>query len=137
MGLAIIGVLISLYLTYVKLTSSTIICGEFSDCSKVQNSKYSSVFGIPVASFGIIYYFAMFALIYYLEHNPKSEYLKKLHLAKDLLMLWGLVFTTYLTYLEVFVIHAICLWCVGSAVVVALIAIVNVLKWRKNDLYKL
>lgn len=136
MALSVVGIAISLYLTYAKLTANPLICG-IGDCGAVQNSKYSSILGIPVAVFGVLFYFIMFSLVYYIHKNPQSPLLKKLNLGRNLWILWGVAFSTYLTYLELFVIHAICIWCVASFVVVLLIAAVVVLEWKKYALYKL
>ena len=130
--LSVLGIAVSLYLIYVKLTSSTVICG-IGDCGAVQNSKYSQLFGIPVAAFGVLYYFVMFALTYVLEQKPN----KTLTTVKYLWVLWGVGFSVYLTYLELYVIHAICMWCVISLVVVLLIAVVSAVEWKKNAIHKL
>ncbi|OGC56586.1 hypothetical protein A3H26_01695 [candidate division WWE3 bacterium RIFCSPLOWO2_12_FULL_36_10] len=121
--LAIIGILISLYLTYVKLTSSPLLCA-FGDCEKVQNSKYSQVFGIPVAVFGILYYFILYIM---LERNNKyTKYW----------LLWGIMYSTYLTYLELFVIKAICGWCVLSFVNIILIYALHYIGSRRSKTQK-
>ena len=102
--LSILGLAVSLYLTYVKLTNSPVRC-KFGSCEIVQNSEYAAIYGVPVAILGVLFYFILFALTYY----QKMEYLK----------LWtgiGFAFSLYLTYIELFVIHAICEWCVLSAV---------------------
>ncbi len=109
--LCIAGILISMYLSYTKVTSSSIVCG-YEGCNKVQSSKYSEIFGIPMGFFGIGFYFTLFALL----NKGKTK------LAKYLL-LWGLVYSTYLTYLEIFVIKAICAWCVSSFVIIILLSI--------------
>lgn len=134
--LSVLGIAISLYLTYAKLTANPLICG-IGDCGTVQNSKYSSIFGIPVAVFGVLYYFGMFGLIYFINQNPQSPLISKLKLAKNLGIAWGIIFSSYLTYLELFVIHAICMWCVASFVVILLMAATAIIEWKKNALYKL
>ena len=106
--LTIFGIFISLYLSYVKLTTSSIVC-TFGDCEKVQNSEYSQIFGIPVAVFGILYYFTLY--IMFEKYQKYAKYW----------LLWGIIFSTYLTYLEIFVIKAICGWCVLSFVNIILI----------------
>lgn len=99
--LTIVGISISLYLTYAKLTSSPLLCA-FGSCEKVQNSIYSQVFGIPIAAFGIVYYFILYILLE--KNNKYARYW----------LIWGIIYSTYLTYLEIFVIKAICGWCVLS-----------------------
>jgi len=106
--LSVLGIAISLYLTYTKLTESEIKCG-FGGCNVVQKSEYSQVFGIPVAVFGVIFYFLLFAL----NHLKANKFLKYW-------VLIGLVFSLYFTYLELFVINAICTWCVASAILIVL-----------------
>jgi len=106
--LTIVGISISLYLTYVKLTSSPFLCA-FGNCEKVQNSTYSQVFGIPVSALGVVYYFILYILLE--KYNKYAKYW----------MVWGIIYSTYLTFLEVFVIKAICGWCVLSFVNIILI----------------
>lgn len=109
--LCIAGILVSMYLSYTKVTSSSIVCG-YEGCNKVQASKYSEIFGIPMGFFGIGFYFVLFALL----NKGKAK------LAKYLL-LWGIAYSSYLTYLEIFVIKAICAWCVSSFVIIILLSI--------------
>ena len=114
LALCVGGIFVSLYLTYSKLTSTPLLCLD-AGCNKVQNSQYSEIFGIPVAIFGILFYFALFILVY----KNKLKYAK-------FWALWGIIFSTYLTYLELFVIDAICTWCVISFIIVILIFILLV-----------
>lgn len=102
--LAVCGIAVSLYLTYVKLTGSPIKC-TVGSCDIVQNSKYAELFGIPVAVFGVLFYFLLFLFTYY-----------KTYVLLKLWSLWGFIFSLYLTYLEIYVIKEICQWCVISAV---------------------
>ena len=109
--LCILGLGISMYLTYAKLTSSSVACIN-AGCNTVQSSKYSEISGIPVGMFGIGFYFILFTLLFKAKEN----------LAK-LLLIWGNLYSLYLTYLELFVIKAICVWCVGSFVVIILMSL--------------
>lgn len=122
--LSVIGIGISLYLTYVKLTSSPIVCG-FGNCEKVQTSKYSQIAGIPVAVFGLFYYFLLFCLTFYSNETVKVPIFKTPSNALNLWVLWGIVFSSYLTYLEIFVIKAICLWCAISFADILLVAVLK------------
>lgn len=103
--LALAGIFVSLYLTYTKFSNTKVIC-SFGNCNVVQNSEYSTLLGIPVALLGVIYYFLIFSLIFY----KKSKFL-------FVVTLFGFLYSMYLTYLEIFVIKAICQWCVVSAVI--------------------
>jgi len=111
LALCVMGILVSLYLTYAKLTATSLLCLD-TGCDIVQNSPYSQIMGVPVAIFGLFFYFALFVLIY--------KNLKKL---ERIFVITGLIFSLYLSYLELFVIFAICTWCVISFVIVALLTI--------------
>lgn len=110
-ALCVIGIAISLYLTYTKVTSSSIACIN-AGCNTVQASKYSELFGIPVGVFGFGFYFVLFTLIF-----------KNNFAFSKILLIWGNLYSLYLLYLELFVIKAICVWCVGSFVVIILLSI--------------
>ena len=118
-ALCILGIGLSLYLTYAKITSSPLYCG-FGNCEKVQLSRYSEIAGIPVSVFGIAYYFVLLSLFYY---SAKKKWL-------NLLLVWGILFSTYLTYLELFVIKAICMWCVVSFVNIVIISAIYKIKYK-------
>lgn len=122
---SVVGILISSYLAYTKLTSSSIQCGSHGGCNAVQNSDYSTLFGIPLGVFGMGYYFVLFFVFF-------TEDIKNIAKIRSLLVAWGLLFSTYLTYLEAFVIHAYCLWCVGSFVNIILIALIHFL-WKQKQ----
>ena len=105
--LCIIGIAISLYLTYAKLTATPVVC-KFGNCAAVQNSEYSTLFGVPIAVYGVGFYF----ILLFMNINRKSH--KIIRKVFPFWILWGMLFSTYLTYLELFVIKAICMWCVIS-----------------------
>lgn len=112
-AIAVTGIGVSLYLSFVKLTGKGLRCG-FGQCEVVQASPYSYFLGIPVAFLGIVFYLALFVLAFYASKSV---------LAGKLLKVWvivGVLFSGYLTYLELFVIHAICAWCVASATLTVL-----------------
>jgi uncharacterized membrane protein len=115
----VIGIAISIYLTWTKLAGVLPICGPTGGCETVEQSDYSSVAGIPVAAFGILYSAAvvLLALWWARTRDPRAAY------AAYALGLAGVVVEAYLVYLELFVIHAICLWCVayGITIVVGLV----------------
>ncbi|HEX6709099.1 MAG TPA: vitamin K epoxide reductase family protein [Rubrobacter sp.] len=78
-------------------------------CETVQSSSYTTILGIPVATLGIVAYVGL--LFSALLRGEAGVYLG------FLISLVGVLFSAYLTYLEVFVIHALCQWCVASAAV--------------------
>jgi len=104
-------------------------CGTGS-CEVVQASPYARVAGVPVAFFGVVGYVALFvtALV-----GLQPSFLPKRSVSVLLAALatGGLVFTAYLTYLEAFVIHGWCRWCLGSAAVMAVTWVVAVMSLRR------
>jgi len=101
--LCILGVLISTYLLQSKLFGSEILCGV-SSCGIVNNSNYSEILGIPVSAFGLLFYTGMAVLVV-------LKYRRLFFLGSIV----GVLFSAYLTYLEAFVLHAWCQWCIMSA----------------------
>jgi uncharacterized membrane protein len=104
--------------TYVHYEHDALVCGV-GDCSLVQTSAYATLAGIPIAVLGL----AMYATILGLSlvrsviarwYEPVTAILFSLSLA-------GLLYAIYLTYVEIWVIDAICQWCVLSALITAAI----------------
>ena len=118
--LSLAGLFVSLYLYLYKLGYiGTLACGT-GGCETVQFSSYSRFLGIDVPLLGLLAYAALLGLSMLALHQPGTGRWPGL---LRLLSGGGVAFSAYLTYLELFVIHAICRWCVGSAVIVLLIFI--------------
>jgi uncharacterized membrane protein len=113
LGLA--GVGIAGYLTYVHYAGLRPVCGISHGCETVQTSSYASLLGVPVALLGLLTYILILASLRLRGESPL--------LGGYALILIGFLFSAYLTYREVFTIHAICSWCVSSAIVFTLMAI--------------
>lgn len=111
---ALAGIGIAAYLTYVHYRGLSPICAIDHGCEKVQSSRYAKVGGVPVPLIGLIGYVAIFASL--LVRGEAAR------LATAGMALGGFAFSVYLTGLELFEIHAICQWCVGSAIVMTSIA---------------
>jgi len=119
MVLSFIGFIVAAYLTYLYYTNTeTGFCVTGSSCDIVRLSAYSSVVGIPVSLIGLIGYFLVFIIVV----STISDRIKWLILY--FVSLPALVFSIYLTYVEVFVIKAICSLCLVSAIVITAIFIV-------------
>ena len=123
--LALVGFCIALYLWFYKIgIIGKLQCGSGS-CEYVQTSSYGALFGVPVAFFGVAGYAVIFAVaIAGLQPSQLARRWPTTALA--LLSAGGFVFTLYLTGIELFVLHAICRWCVGSALVITAIAAIAV-----------
>ncbi len=130
--IALIGVFVSLYLTLYKLGYiGTLVCGT-GGCETVQLSKWGDFLGVPVAGWGVVYYVAVLALAI---ASVQDRFAGSRRLTIVLLVVtgWGLLFTLWLTYLELFVIHAICRWCVGSAAMTVLLFALALWEWRSGE----
>jgi uncharacterized membrane protein len=128
--LACLGTLDSIYLLIYKLTNNPSMCLGSGGCHNVNFSPYSEIGGIPVSVFGIIAYLII-AGILLLE--PRVKILQENgSLAIFGISLAGVVFTAYLTWLEIYVIHAICPFCVASAVIIVLIFILAIIRLIKQ-----
>jgi len=124
--LACLGVLDATYLLVYKLTGNNAMCIGSGGCHDVNFSSYSEMNGIPVSVFGIIA-FLVIAGILLLEPRVKIAE-ENGSLAVFGISLVGVAFTAYLTWLEINVIHAICPFCVATAVIIALIFILAIIR---------
>jgi uncharacterized membrane protein len=115
--LAVIGLGVASYLTYVHYEDIRPVCGLGGDCVKVQTSEWSKLAGIPVAVLGLVGYAVI--LVSLLIRGEQAL------IAGALTALVGFGFSAYLTYREVFTIEAICQWCVASAIIMTLLAIIT------------
>jgi uncharacterized membrane protein len=112
--LALTGLFISLYLLLYHLGFyGMLVCGAGS-CDVVQASKYADFLGIPVPAWGVAWY--GFVLILSMIQQSRGDSAGASARLLDLAALGGLAFSIYLTAIELFVLHAVCLWCVVSAV---------------------
>ena len=120
--LSIIGLGIAIYLTYVHYSGIQPVCTAGGSCIKVQTSQWSKLVGVPVALIGLIGYVAIVASLL----APDGE---ETQLATLGLTLIGFGFSAYLTYRELFSIHAVCEWCAASAVILTLLLIGSVTRY--------
>jgi uncharacterized membrane protein len=124
-ALALAGIFISLYLTLYKLGVIGELSCSIGSCETVNLSKWSRFLGLPVAAWGLLFYIDVF-LLSVLGTLPRFEDLPVISLVLVAQAAVGVLFSAWLTYLELGVIHAICIWCVTSAVIVTLILLVGI-----------
>jgi len=117
---ALVGLGIAAYLTYVHYAGLHPLCLASGGCEKVQSSHWSKLGGIPVATIGLVGYAAILALLFV----PGEAGLA----GCALVALVGFGFSVYLTWVELFRIHAICQWCVASAVLMTVLAVLSVVR---------
>jgi uncharacterized membrane protein len=128
-ALALAGIFISTYLTLFKLGMIGELSCSIGSCETVNTSRWSSFLGLPVAAWGLFFYLDLFGIAL-LGTTPRleDEPLVSIVLAAEAGV--GVIFTAWLTYLELAVIHAVCMWCVFSAVIVAAIFLLSVADLR-------
>src|ERR1700753_1719166 len=115
--IATIGLGIATYLTIVHYTNGVSVCAIAHGCETVQKSSYSKLAGVPVAVLGVIGYVGI--LLSLLRDDEAAR------MTTAFIALLGFGFSAWLTFTEIARIHAICIWCVGSAICMTLIAILS------------
>lgn len=126
---ALVGLFVAAYLALYKLgVIGTLACGAGS-CETVQLSRWATFLGIPVALWGVGYYAVVFGVAF---AGVQERWSESRGLALSLLALtgWGVIYSAWLTYLELFVINAICRWCVVSAVIAAALFVLALFDWK-------
>ena len=117
--LVFVGLIDSIYLAWLKFANATAACSNIGDCESVNSSPYAEVAGIPIALFGAAAYFLMIILLIL---EPRNEFWRSnASLGIFGISLAGVLYSAYLTYVEIVILHAICPYCVVSAVVIILL----------------
>ena len=122
--LSLAGIGVAGYLSYSHWFNHSVVCAGFGSCDTVAQSDYAHLAGVPVSVLGLLGYVALFVVAaFWLGVGDRFE-------TWPLLAIWGMsiggaAYSVYLTYLELFVIDAICIWCVTSAVIMFCILIVS------------
>lgn len=123
-GLAAAGAGIAGYLAYVRYTNTTIACAT-GGCETVQSSDYAELAGIPVAVLGLVAYLFLLGTAFLTVELAL--------LAGAVVAVSGGVFAAYLLFAQLFLIDAICQWCVAGDVLAALLAVACVLRLRPDQ----
>jgi uncharacterized membrane protein len=131
-ALALLGLAVSIYMTIFKLTDNDKMCIGNGGCSKVNSSIYSEVDGIPVALFGVGGYAVIAALLFMEDRN---QFLKQ----NGTMLLFGItligfLFTLYLVYVEVALIHALCPFCLTSQISMTIIFILSIIRLARQPI---
>jgi uncharacterized membrane protein len=121
--LVVAGLIVAGYLAYIETTQSLAVCGPVGDCNTVQTSDYATILGIPIAVLGLVNYLAV-GLLWFIQNRVREAQRQLVWLGLMALTFVGTVFSIYLTALELFVIRAVCAWCLTSAIVTALLLVV-------------
>jgi uncharacterized membrane protein len=114
LGVAVVGLGIATYLTVVHFTGAAPVCALSHGCEIVQKSSYSELAGVPVALLGLLGYLGILAALARDGERGRT--------AAAFLSLAGFGFSAWLTYTELAKLHAICPWCMASAICMTLLA---------------
>lgn len=109
---SLVGMLDSGFLTYKHYTGGSLSCSLLNGCDLVTTSRYSTILGTPISLFGLIFYVIIFVTSLMVLERQKYRLLPMM----IILSAGALAFSGYLIYLQAFVLHAFCLYCLGSAI---------------------
>jgi uncharacterized membrane protein len=124
-----VGLCIAGYLSWVELRSESPSCGVIKGCEIVATSEYSRIAGIPVAVFGVALSLTLMVLALGWWRTGRSGLL----LAHYALSMVGVIFEMYFTYLQVFVIEAVCIWCAAYGISLLARFLLSLLVWLRRD----
>jgi uncharacterized membrane protein len=125
-GLAVIGLIDTIYLSYVKIAHAEVFCGGSRACDTVNTSPYSEIGGIPIAYLGLV---ANLIILGLLILESRGEFWRQYSPVIVFGMtLAGVIYSMYLTYIEIAVLRAICPYCVVNAVVMVLLFVVSLIR---------
>ena len=130
-ALALAGVALATYLAMYKLGYIGTLACTIGSCETVNLSRWATFLGIPVAVWGLGFYVMLFAVAL---AGTMERFAEATWVSHVLLVLtgWGVAFSAWLTYLELYVIHAICMFCVMSAILITVTFLVAVQEWRSR-----
>jgi uncharacterized membrane protein len=117
------GIGVAGYLTWAHFADQSVICVQGGGCEKVQDSSYSEIAGIPVAVLGLASYLTVLALLVW--DAPIAR------LSAATIAVVGLLFGAYLVVVQLFVIDAVCVWCMANDLVIGpALAVLTLLRLR-------
>jgi uncharacterized membrane protein len=128
--LCLAGLGVAAYLAVVEITHTEAVCGPVGDCNTVQSSQYAQILGIPVAVLGLVNYAAVLAL-WAVSRLSAGRWAELAGRGLLLLTVFGVFFSIYLTLLEIFVIHAVCAWCLTSAAITTVLMVIVVMQMTR------
>ena len=128
--LALVGLLVATYLWLYKIGAiGELQCGT-GRCEYVQASRYAELFGVPVAFYGVLGYGALLLVGFAGLRPARASDRRVVWLAASLATA-GFAFTLYLTVIELAVLHAVCRWCVASALIITAIWVLSLVELRR------
>ena len=123
---ALVGFSDASYLSIKNINGEIVTCGALSGCSSVTTSVFSKIFGVPVAFFGVAHYALLFVVLLLLQERKD----RRLLLLATVVASVGLVMSSWFVYVQLFVLHAICLFCMLSAVTCTVVMLLLIVGWK-------
>lgn len=124
--LSLVGALVALYLTLFKVgVIGELVC-NIGSCERVNTSRWATFLGLPVAAWGLATYVLLLVLALVSVQREALE--RQIAWVLVAVSGWSVLFSAWLTSKELFVIHAICIWCVTSATIMTLIFFASLLE---------
>jgi uncharacterized membrane protein len=130
--LDLVGLFVAGYLSLTALSGGLPVCGPLKGCQQVAMSEYSRIGGVPVAVFGVVLSLMLFALAIVWWKTNDGRLLAG-HYGLSLL---GVIFEVYFTYIEVFVIGAVCVWCAAYGVSLVARFLIALWVWLRRERYE-
>jgi uncharacterized membrane protein len=127
---ALAGLFVAIYLSLYKLGYIGTLACSVGSCETVQLSKWAALLGVPVAVWGVVFYVATLGVSLAGLSAPLADN-RRLSQLLVAMTGFGVLFSLWLTWLELFVIHAICVYCVTSALIVTLLLVISLLDLRE------
>jgi uncharacterized membrane protein len=130
--LIFMGLAVASYLTFLHYTGHSALCGVsnvFSNCDMVLQSKYAEVFGVPVALFGVVFYLFLFIVFSEIAKRRQKFFIEIMFA----LEIFGFIFSILLTYTQIFIIGAVCPYCLTSAIVTTALFFISFYMQHKNS----
>lgn len=131
-ALALAGIFLALYLTLYKLGYIGHLACGLGSCERVNTSRWATFLGFPVATWGVGFYVVTFIVALW---GTSALWVQRREPSIILVFLTtvGLLFSAWLTYLELYVIGAVCRFCVGSAVLVVVLWVLSIVDLRQTS----
>lgn len=130
--LAVAGILITGYMTYNKLSGQVLPCTNegIVNCSVVENSAWAYVLGVPTATWGLLAHLAIAAILLL---DQRVAFLREYSVIILFgIVLFGMLYHTYLIYVSLTILRAICPWCMAAATIMLLQLIVTGIRLRRT-----
>ena len=129
--LIVVGLLVSGYLSYVKLTDVPMVCiqGSVFSCDTVQAHPIGKIAGVPIAVLGFLVYLTLGALTLFGDRHPFLRQNGMMLYFGLLLFAW--MYSMFLVYAQFAIIRALCMWCLTHELNITILFIVGILRFRR------